>query len=91
MILLSSSPFNIQPQSQLASVSDVPSLASRKRQPATGVLNVVQATKDSTNPRFREYQVTTWSQRLEEVQAFVRKHGHCMIPSDYPPNQKLAK
>ena len=52
------------------------------------------ANTSSTNAerfRFRQYQVTTWSQRLEEVQAFVRKHGHCMIPSDYSPNQKLAK
>ncbi|CAJ1967998.1 unnamed protein product [Cylindrotheca closterium] len=48
-------------------------------------------TQGNGNVRFRQYQVTTWSQRLEEVQAFVRQHGHCMIPSDYPPNQKLAK
>jgi hypothetical protein len=43
------------------------------------------------NIRFREYQVNTWTQRLQQVQRFVSEHGHCMIPSDYPPNQKLAK
>lgn len=41
--------------------------------------------------RFREYQVNTWTLRLQEVQEFVQEHGHCMIPSHYPPNQKLAK
>jgi hypothetical protein len=41
--------------------------------------------------RFREYQVNTWTQRLQQVQRFVSEYGHCMIPSDYPPNQKLAK
>jgi hypothetical protein len=41
--------------------------------------------------RFRLHQVEVWTHRLNEVKEFVRTHGHCIIPHDYPPNQVLAR
>jgi hypothetical protein len=32
-----------------------------------------------------------WTMRLEEVKHFVKEHGHCKIPTVYPPNQVLAR
>jgi hypothetical protein len=31
-----------------------------------------------------------WEQRLKELEAFKKEHGHCNVPSRYSPNQPLA-
>lgn len=31
-----------------------------------------------------------WRQRLKELEAFHRRHGHCNVPARYPQNQPLA-
>ncbi|CAJ1954841.1 unnamed protein product [Cylindrotheca closterium] len=49
------------------------------------------ADNDDHPVRFRNYQVETWTARLQEAQEFRRKHGHCIIPHDYPENQELAR
>ena len=32
----------------------------------------------------------SWLQRLEELEAYKSKHGHCLVPSTYPTNAQLA-
>jgi hypothetical protein len=31
-----------------------------------------------------------WKQRFNELNSFKKEHGHCNVPSQYPPNQPLA-
>jgi len=31
-----------------------------------------------------------WQERFHELLKFKKKHGHCSVPTTYPPNQKLA-
>lgn len=31
-----------------------------------------------------------WQERFNELKKFKKKHGHCSVPTTYPPNQKLA-
>ena len=42
-------------------------------------------------PKFRKYQAENWSQRISELKQFVQKHGHCVVPHDYPKNQVLSR
>jgi len=32
----------------------------------------------------------SWNQRFEELKQFVLIHGHCAVPSRYPPNPELG-
>ena len=32
----------------------------------------------------------TWEQRFKELEAFKKRHGHCNVPRNYPPNRPLA-
>lgn len=32
----------------------------------------------------------SWLQRLEELEAYKSRHGHCLVPSTYPMNAQLA-
>ena len=43
------------------------------------------------NKRFKLVQVNSWMKGFYEAQEFAKRHGHCMIPYDYPPNQILAR
>ncbi|NJO03605.1 MAG: hypothetical protein HC880_19695, partial [Bacteroidia bacterium] len=31
-----------------------------------------------------------WMKRYEELKAFYQEHGHCRVPLQYPPNQRLG-
>jgi hypothetical protein len=31
-----------------------------------------------------------WEQRVKELKAFKKKHGHYNVPKNYPPNRQLA-
>ena len=31
-----------------------------------------------------------WAEKLHELKDYVRKHGHCNVPSTYPVNPQLA-
>jgi Helicase associated domain len=33
---------------------------------------------------------TTFEERLDELRMFQQETGHCNVPSQYPPNQKLS-
>jgi len=33
----------------------------------------------------------TWRQRIHDLKAFKKKHGHCMVPFRYPPNPFLGR
>lgn len=94
--------FCIQPRTTLRTSSSAesqhpshentsPPMEAKNEESDATASTLANPTNNAERLRFREYQVSTWSQRLEEVQDFVRQHGHCMIPSDYPSNQKLAK
>jgi len=41
--------------------------------------------------RFRKYQADQWTERFEDLIEFHEKHGHCLVPHSYPPNQQLAQ
>lgn len=41
--------------------------------------------------RFREYQAEIWSEKLEELCAFRRYHGHCHVPHHHNQNTGLAQ
>jgi hypothetical protein len=32
----------------------------------------------------------SWHQRLEELKAYKKEHGNCLVPSRYPPNPELG-
>ena len=34
---------------------------------------------------------SSWDQRFKELKAFKKTHGHCNVPSKYPPNPTLGK
>lgn len=40
--------------------------------------------------RSRDSLGESWNQRLEELRAFQREHGNCLVPSRYPPNPELG-
>jgi hypothetical protein len=42
------------------------------------------------NDRFQKFQCQIWMLKYEDCVAFEREHGHCVIPSKYPPNRTLA-
>ena len=50
--------------------------------------------KKATNPGAKSKdhrpQSIRWDQRLKELKAFRDQHGHCNVPSKYPPHQPLA-
>jgi hypothetical protein len=37
-----------------------------------------------------DLQDAVWEERLNELQAFSARHGHCKVPTTYPPNPGLA-
>jgi len=40
--------------------------------------------------RSRDTLGESWNQRLQELKDFKAIHGHCMVPSRYPPNPELG-
>jgi hypothetical protein len=68
-------------------------LKKKKRKTVAKKRGGASITDDRTKegPRFRQYQAENWSLRIKEVKLFVGKHGHCIIPHDYPPNQILSR
>lgn len=41
--------------------------------------------------RFKPFQLEKWMERVEELKAFRKINGHCMVPHTYPPNQQLSR
>eukprot|EP00980_Cylindrotheca_fusiformis_P013217 scaffold3359_cov123-Cylindrotheca_fusiformis.AAC.21 len=41
--------------------------------------------------RYRKKQLINWGYRYEEAKQFAQIHGHCVIPSFYPPNPELSR
>lgn len=46
--------------------------------------------KDGQQARFRNYQKDQWTERFEELCAFVKKNGHSLVPNSYQENPPLA-
>ena len=46
--------------------------------------------KDGQQTRFRNYQKDQWTERFEELCAFVKKNGHCLVPNSFKENPPLA-
>lgn len=46
--------------------------------------------KDGQQARFRNYQKDQWTERFEELCAFVKKNGHCLVPNSFNENPPLA-
>jgi hypothetical protein len=47
--------------------------------------------KEINKRGFRIYQLDQWAERSEDLLHFKAETGHCLVPHDYPPNQKLAR
>jgi hypothetical protein len=45
----------------------------------------------STTPRFRTYQAEHWSTKFDELCAYHKKHGNCLVPHNYQENLSLAR
>lgn len=56
--------------------------------PSTMTLDRVAALK-SLGFAFNAHEAV-WFHRLDELKEFLRVHGHCNVPSNYDPNQKLS-
>lgn len=46
--------------------------------------------KDGQQARFRNYQKDQWTERFEELCAFVKKNGHSLVPNAFNENPPLA-
>merc|ERR1719384_437303 len=47
--------------------------------------------QDAEAKRFKPFHEEKWNIHLEELIAFKRKNGHCLVPHTYPPNPHLAR
>lgn len=50
-----------------------------------------KAPKKAKLERQRPFQDNQWSERFQELQAFQRQHGHCLVPYTYRENLPLAR
>lgn len=41
--------------------------------------------------RFRDYQAEQWTEKYEELCAFVKRAGHCQVPHGFPENVSLSR
>mmetsp|Transcript_337 Transcript_337/g.475 ORF Transcript_337/g.475 Transcript_337/m.475 type:complete len:386 (+) Transcript_337:660-1817(+) len=41
--------------------------------------------------KFRPYQAEKWQERFDELVAFQRRGGHCLVPHTFPENPALAR
>lgn len=46
--------------------------------------------KDGQQTRFRNYQKDQWTERFEELCAFVKVNGHSLVPNSFKENPPLA-
>ena len=82
----------------------VPSQWPENRRLANWVANVRAARRQNTLPQARIQQLDRigftwntdlrekfWEQRFKELKKFTRRHGHCRVPSKYPPAPSLAR
>ena len=46
---------------------------------------------EDSDIHFRSYQSDQWLERFQDLVEFKAKHGHCLVPHNYPPNQQLAQ
>lgn len=44
-----------------------------------------------TRHHFRQYQASQWMERFEDLVQYKKTFGHCLVPHDFPSNQKLAQ
>lgn len=47
--------------------------------------------EEDSRGHFRQYQADQWNDRFQELLDFKEATGHCLVPHDYPTNQKLAQ
>lgn len=55
----------------------------------SGVNN--ETSRATSGPKFRAFHEKKWDERLLELRAFRREHGHSLVPHTYPPNPQLAR
>ena len=55
------------------------------------VAPAIEQSFDDTDIHFRSYQSDQWLERFQDLVEFKVKHGHCLVPHNYPPNQQLAQ
>lgn len=46
---------------------------------------------NENDTKFRPYQSEKWQERFDELVAFQRKEGHCLVPHTFPENPALAR
>jgi hypothetical protein len=47
--------------------------------------------EDIKSSKFRPYQADQWYERFQELLEFKRATGHCLVPHEFEPSQKLAQ
>lgn len=63
----------------------------KKKNPPCYRERMVRNEPTRSDRRFHPYQEGQWSARFEELCAFKKEHGHCLVPHVYKTNQKLAR
>jgi hypothetical protein len=56
-----------------------------------GGAHMLEEKVEDTDIHFRSYQADQWLERFQDLIEFKAKHGHCLVPHNYPPNQQLAQ
>eukprot|EP00562_Extubocellulus_spinifer_P004922 CAMPEP_0178513734 /NCGR_PEP_ID=MMETSP0696-20121128/23638_1 /TAXON_ID=265572 /ORGANISM="Extubocellulus spinifer, Strain CCMP396" /LENGTH=326 /DNA_ID=CAMNT_0020143763 /DNA_START=115 /DNA_END=1095 /DNA_ORIENTATION=- len=58
----------------------------------TGTSSVINENSRATSgPKFRAFHEKKWDERLLELRAFRKEHGHSLVPHTYPSNPQLAR
>ena len=62
-----------------------------KKQRCISPSSETTSSQDQIESRFRGYQADQWTEKFEELCAFMNKNGHCQVPHGYPVNESLAR
>ena len=62
-----------------------------KKQRCISPSSETTSSEEQIESRFRGYQADQWTEKFEELCAFMNKNGHCQVPHGYPANESLAR
>jgi hypothetical protein len=80
------------PKKRLGEKQGIVSPRSSKKQRCISPSSETSSSDDPiSNSRFRGYQADQWTEKFEELCAFIKTTGHCQVPHGYPTNESLAR